>query len=160
MNDEITRNQIAVIGGWFTTDPKDPRLVGNRCKTCGDYYFPKASSCRNPDCIKDDLEEVLLSQNGKLWSFTNNHYPPPSPYVSPPIFVPYSIVVVELAEEKLMVMGQLADGYDYATLKVGLEMELVVEPLYIDDQENEHTIWKWKPLLAANSGSEIGGSNK
>lgn len=136
-------------------DPGNPRLIGNRCNSCGEHFFPKALSCRNPDCMNEDLEEVHLGRRGKLWSYTNNYYPPPSPYVSPDPFVPYAIAVVELSEEKLMVMGQLADGYDFTELQVGMEMELVVEPLSIDNQGNENVIWKWKP---ANTGKEaIGG---
>ena len=120
---------ISVIEGWFTTDVRDPRLVGNRCKSCGDYFFPKAFACRNPDCMQDNMEQVLLSNIGKLWSYTNNYYSPPPPYVPPSPFVPYAVVVVELAEEKLMVMGQLADGYDFSTLEIGMHMELIIEPL-------------------------------
>ena len=145
MEPQKHKNRLAVIDGWFTMDPDNPRLIGNRCKVCGDYYFPKAMSCRNPDCMQDDLEEVLLGTKGKLWSYTNNHYPPPPPDGSPDPFVPYALVVTELYEEKLMVMGQLAKGYDFTALKEGMEMELVVEPLHVDDEGNEHLIWKWKP---------------
>jgi uncharacterized OB-fold protein len=153
---EKQEKRLAVIEGWFTMDPEDPRLIGNRCNACGDHFFPRALSCRNPDCMKEDLEEVLLSKRGKLWSYTNNYYPPPSPYVPPDPFVTYAIVVIELSEEKLMVMGQLADGYEFSDLRVGMEMELVVEPLSINDQGNEYVIWKWKPATAEKQ-AEKGG---
>ena len=138
--------KVPVIEGWFTMDEEAPHLIGNRCKVCGDYFFPKAFSCRNPHCTGIELEEISISRRGRLWSYTVNHYPPPAPYVPPDPFVPYTIVVVELVKEKLGVMGQLANGYDSEQLKIGMEMELTVEPLFKDDQGNEHFIWKWKPV--------------
>jgi len=142
---------IPVIEGWFTMDQEHPHLIGNRCKSCGDYFFPKAYSCRNPDCGGVVLEEVHLSSKGTLWSYTNNYYQPPAPYVPPKPFVPYAIVVVELRTEKLMVMGLLASGHDFKELKIGMEMDLVLECLYKDEQENEHFIWKWKPTASRSA---------
>lgn len=138
-----------VIEGWFTMGEEGPHLIGNRCKSCGEYYFPKAYSCRNPGCMGMDLEDIALSGEGKVWSYTVNYYPPPAPYVPPEPFVPYAIVVVEMSEEKLMVMGPLAEGYDYEELEIGMDMELVVEPLYRDDEGNEHMTWKWMPVEGA-----------
>lgn len=143
--------RIPVIEGWFTVDLEEPHLIGNRCKLCGDYFFPKALICRNPHCRGSELEEVALSREGKLWSFTNNYYQPPAPYVSQDPFEPYAIVVVELPKEKLMIMGQLAKGYDYAKLKIGMNMELIVELLYEDNNRNSHIVWKWKPQVDSYS---------
>lgn len=137
--------KIPIIEGWFTTDTEEPHLIGNRCKSCGEYFFPKAFLCRNPNCRKKDLEEVFLSRKGNLWSFTVNHYQASPPYVPPSPFVPYGIAVVELPKEKLMVMGQVSHGYELDKLKIGMEMELIVEKLYDDQEGNENIIWKWKP---------------
>ena len=53
-------------------------LLVQRCKSCGTYFFPKETAfCRNPKCAGTDFEEVPLSTRGKLWSFTDNRYPPP-----------------------------------------------------------------------------------
>lgn len=140
----MTENEKPIIS-WFTQSADGPRLIGNRCKACGDYFFPRAAGCRNPNCMSEDMEEVLMGPKGKLWSYTENFYPPPAPYVAPDPFVPYTIVVVELEKEKLNVAGQLADGYAASDLKTGMDMELVIEPLYID-AEGQHTVWKWKPI--------------
>lgn len=146
MNTEGSQNKIPVIKGWYTMDPNEPHLIGNRCKSCGDYFFPKAIICRNPKCNGTELEEVALSTKGELWSFTNNYYQPPKPYSSPEPFEPYAIVVVNLPKEKLMVLGQLAAGYEFESLKIGMEMELVVDTLSKDEGGNEYLIWKWKPI--------------
>ena len=82
-----------------------------------------------------------------LWSFTDNRYQPPPPYVSPDPFVPYGVAAVELAEEHMVVLGQLATGTDVADLRVGDEVELVLDTLHEDD-DHEYLVWKWKPVSA------------
>jgi uncharacterized OB-fold protein len=65
------------------------------------------------------------------------------PYVAPDPFVPYTVLAVELPEEQMVVLGQLADGDDPSSLQVGTEVELVLGTLYEDD-DAEHLVWKWK----------------
>ena len=92
---------------------------------------------------------VLLSRQGRLWSWTTNHYAPPEPYVAPDPFVPYTVCAVELQREQMVVLGGLATGADPAQLEVGMEMELVLGPLYEDD-ENEYVVWQWAPLRSTS----------
>jgi uncharacterized OB-fold protein len=47
----------------------------------------------------------------------------------------------------MVVLGQVASDVDVADLKVGMQVELVAEKLY-EDEESEYLIWKWKPLAA------------
>ena len=136
--------QIPAIEGWFTMGD-EPRLLGSRCKSCQTYFFPRlVSYCKNPDCQGTEFREVPLSNRGKLWSFTNNCYPPPPPYVATEPFEPYAIAAVELETEKMVVMGQVAKGFDVGDLKAGMEMELVIDTLF-EDEENAYTVWKWRP---------------
>ena len=139
------KTRIPAIEGWLTLDADDPRLLGTRCKACSNYFFPKETSfCRNPACAGGELEEVPLSSRGRLWSFTNNCYPPPAPYIAKEPFEPYAIAAVELAHEQMVVLGQVVPGVGVEDLKAGMEMELVLDTLYEDD-ENEYTVWKWRP---------------
>ena len=139
------RTRKPAIEGWFTMDESDPRLVGTRCRTCGTYHFPRESFfCRNPGCAGSEFEEVPLSSRGRLWSFTDNRYPPPPPYVATEPFEPYAIAAVELEREKMVVLGQVAAGIGTERLATGMEMELVLEPLYRDDA-SEYLVWKWRP---------------
>jgi uncharacterized OB-fold protein len=115
--------------GWFTLDEESPQLLGTRCAACGSTFFPREEAfCRNPACGGGELEEVPLSRRGRLWSFTNNCYPPPPP----------------LADEKMVVLGQVVPGVDLAELEAGMEMELVLGTLF-EDEEHEYLVWKWKP---------------
>ena len=50
---------------------------------------------------------------------------------------------MELDAEQMVVLGQLARVTDVATLRLGQEMELVVEALFEDD-DAVHTVWKWR----------------
>ena len=44
-----------------------------------------------------------------------------------------------------MVLGQLARGHGVDDVRVGSEVELVVETLYTDET-GDRTIWRWKPV--------------
>ena len=138
--------RVPAIDGWFTIDDQ-PALLGNRCTTCGTVFFPKASFfCRNPACAGEEFEETRLSRRGRIWSFTDAQYQPPPPYIprSDP-FEPFALAAVELADEQMVVLGQLAEGYGVADLAVGQEVELVVEDLYSDD-DHDYVVYKWKPV--------------
>ena len=135
------------IDGWFTAGD-EPALLGTRCQACGTVFFPREEAfCRNPGCAGDAFEEVPLSRRGRVWSYTDARYQPPPPYVprTEP-YEPFALAAVELAAEGLVVLGQVADGYGVGDLAVGAEVELVVEPLYTDDDGVERTTWRWKPL--------------
>ena len=146
--DKKTKARTPAIEGWFTLDEQAPALIGTRCGGCGTYFFPKETVlCRNPRCFSTELEEVELSRRGRVWSFTNNCYPPPEPYIAPDPFEPYAVAAVELEHEKMVVLGQLADGISVEQLEAGLEVELVLDTLYEDD-DNEYLVWKWRPTAA------------
>ena len=142
------KKKVPAIDGWFVADGEIAHLIGTRCTSCGSYFFPRETYfCRNPACRGNDFEEIPLSRTGTLWSFTDNRYPPPAPYVAPDPFEPYTVAAVELTEERMVVLGQLAPGVDPEALEVGMDMELVLDTLYEDD-ENDYVIWKWRPAAA------------
>ena len=141
----MAKTRVPAVDGWFTIDG-EPALLGNRCLACGTVFFPKAAfSCRNPDCTGAEFAEHRLSRQGTVWSFTDAQYQPPPPYVvRGEEFHPFALAAVELADERLVVLGQVADGFGVADLAVGSGVELVVEELFSDD-EHEYVIWKWRP---------------
>jgi len=144
MSQKQTRSRVAAIEGWFRSEGPEPCLLGTRCSECGSYFFPKETSyCRNPACASESLEEVPLSTRGKLWSFTDNRYRPPEPYMSPDSFEPYAVAAVELEKERMVILGQV-EGAAIEDLEAGMEMELVFSPLFADE-EHEYIVWKWKP---------------
>ncbi len=71
-------DQVPVIPGLFELNSSGVHLVGARCNTCCELYFPTTQTCRNPKCSKDDLESVWLALNGTLYSYTIQYYQPPA----------------------------------------------------------------------------------
>ena len=140
------KKQIPCLEGLFTMPPEEPRLIGNKCKSCGSIFFPKATSCQNPYCKKaEPLEEVKFGSRGKLFTFTANYFQPPPPYHAPDPFVPYANGWIELPEG-VRVHTMIAPGYDEKSLKIGMEMELIRDKLYEDEEGNEVLSWKYKPV--------------
>ena len=145
----MVRQRIPAVEGLFTLDAARPALLGTRCKACGTIFFPREESfCRNPACSSTEFEELELSRRGRLWSYTNNAYPPPAPYVSPSDpYEPFAIAAVELEREKMVVLGQVVTGVSVEDLEVGMEMELVLDRLS-EDESHEYVVWKWRPAEA------------
>ncbi len=147
-----TRTQVAAVEGLFTLDPDEPRLIGGRARTRGSYFFPRALAGSDPACLGDEIEEVLLSRTGKLWSYTTGEYAPPAPFVIPgDQFEPYMVAAVQLSEENLVVLGQVVHGVSVEELSAGMKMELVLGVLY-SDEENDYLVWKWAPAGHSKNG--------
>jgi len=145
----MATSAVPAVEGWFTTGA-EPCLLGTRCTSCGTVFFPAALGfCRNPACRGRELAPAELSRTGKVWSYTDAQYQPPPPYVprgeeAGAGYVPFAIAAVELADEQIVILGQVADGYGVDDLAVGTDVELVVEPLYEVDGV-EHLIYRWRP---------------
>ncbi|MEV6026779.1 zinc ribbon domain-containing protein [Streptomyces sp. NPDC052036] len=140
-----------MVAGWFAGDEDDFHLVGTRCAACGSVYFPREDVlCRNPGCEGGDLIAVPLSKVGRIWSYTDARYRPPSPYVTnvelP--WEPYALVAVELEAERIVVLGQAVPGVTVADLAVGMEMR-VVPGVLSEDAETTWTTWHWRPTGVA-----------
>jgi uncharacterized protein len=148
------KTRVPAIEGWFTTDPDRPALLGTRCTSCGSYFFPRESTfCRNPDCLGREFDDVELSRHGTVWSFTNTCYQPPPPYVpTTDPFEPFTLAAVELADEKMVVLGQVVSGVQVDDLAAGMEVELVLDTLFEDD-DNEYLVYKWRPTAASTEVS-------
>ena len=102
-------------------------------------FFPKASFfCRNPACDGEEFEETKLSRRGTSGRFTDAQYQPPPPYI--PTHRQLHAVRASrrssCADEQMVVLGQVADGFTVADLEVGQQVELVIEELFSDD-DNE-----------------------
>ena len=143
----MSRTRTPVVDGWFTGDGEGFTLLGTRCAACASVFFPREDiHYRNPGCVGGRLEEVPLSRRGRVWSYTDSRYRPPSPYVSNPElpWEPYTLIAVELEPERLVVLGQAAPGVTVADLAVGMEVEVAPGVLH-EDAETTWTTWQWRP---------------
>ena len=74
--------RVPVAKGIFTWPSDEPRLIGSRCAACGIVTFPAQDSC--PRCASTEMAEHLLSRRGRLWAWTTQEFPPPTPpYAGP-----------------------------------------------------------------------------
>jgi len=143
----MPRTRTPVVAGWFTGDGDGFRLLGTRRSACSTVFFPREDThCRNPHCAGGRLVEVPLSSRGHVWSYTDSRYRPPSPYVTDPElpWVACTLIAVELAAERLVVLGQAAPGITVADLAVGMEVRAVPGVLH-EDAETTWTTWQWRP---------------
>ena len=163
--------RVPAIEGWFTMPPEDAefpddgsgipgiRLLGTRCSGSGTYFFPpERVMSRAPGFADSELVDVELSGTGTLWSYTDAQYQPPAPFVAPADpYQPYCLAAVELAEERMVVLGQVVAGVTVDDLQVGMPMELVADVLNTDD-EHTYVVWKWRPATGS-SGADQDGAN-
>ena len=103
------------------------------------------------------FDEVELSRTGHSVVLHRRPVPAAARPTSPPTdpYEPFALAAVELADEQLVVLGQVASGYGVDDLTVGTPVELVVEPLYEDDGV-DHLIWRWKPVGRWPAGAVSG----
>jgi uncharacterized OB-fold protein len=129
---------IPVAKGLFTWPSDDPRFIASRCKACGEVFFPSSDHCANPNCGNSEVEEILLSKKGKLYSFTIQYYQPPKPFVPANPFVPFGIGLVEFPEG-VRICGQMVDCNPEKDLKLNLDVEMIIDSL-----DEKVVAWKFR----------------
>ena len=113
-------------------------MLGTYCSNCERYSFPFRQICIF--CHSREVQKTYLGPKGRLHTFTICRVP--VPHTTPP----YAMGHINLPEG-LMIFSQLTDwaGED---LKIGMEMELVVEKLKTDKDGNEIYSYKFRPAKA------------
>jgi uncharacterized OB-fold protein len=94
------------------------------------------------------MAEYLLPRRGRLWAWTTQEFPPPSPPYAGPTgnaFVPYGVGYVDLGGE-VKVETRLTE---MTGLKTGMEMELVLIPFRTDNDGNEVVTFAFRPVGGA-----------
>ncbi len=135
--------QVPVAEGVFTWPADEPQLIGSRCTQCRIVTFPTQDSC--PRCASTEMQQHLLARRGRLWAWTTQEFPPPSPPYTGSrgdAFVPFGVGYVELGDVK--VESRLTET-DPEVLRPGMEMELVVVPFGADDDGNEVVTFAFRP---------------
>ena len=73
---EPTRRRVPIEPGFFTIPDEpaaEPRLLGSRCRACGEHFFPRRVVCAR--CLAQGCDDVLLGPRGTLFTFTWVHVP-------------------------------------------------------------------------------------
>jgi uncharacterized OB-fold protein len=127
------------------TVPEDPaappRLRGSRCRACGEHFFPRRAVCAR--CLAQDLEDVLLGPRGTLYTWT---------YVHVPMFGKldakaegYGVGQVDLPEGPRVQAPLSGRPGDF---RIGMPMELELEPLRSGPQGEQLVIFRFRPVRA------------
>jgi uncharacterized OB-fold protein len=88
-------------------------------------------------CLAGELEVAPLSSRGTVYTYTVVHQAPPG------FEAPYALAYVDLPEG-VRVLGQIA-GVEAETVRIGLEVELSLEPFGEDDQGQELIGYRFRP---------------
>ncbi len=137
--------QVSIRDDILELTDDGPRLIGSRCKQCGNHVFPRSSGCAR--CTGDEMERVTLATQGTLWAWTIQGFPPKAPpylgEADPTKFQPYGVGYVELPGQ-VKVEARLTES-DPTKLRTGLEMELTTVPLRKNEDGDEIVTFAFAP---------------
>ena len=135
------RRRVPIEPGYFTipADPDEaPRLLGSRCRACGEHFFPRRVVCAR--CLAQDAEEVLLGPRGTLYTWTYVHFP---------LFGAkradhggYAVGQIDLPEGP-RVQAVLSGGP--GEFRIGMPMQLDLETLRETPQGEDVMIFRFRP---------------
>lgn len=122
--------------GLDATDPRtlpgffdalaDGELLGGVCADCGQVLLPPRPACYA--CGGRDIDVQPQSPEGRVFSYTAVHIPPPAFAED----APYTVAVVELADGGRL-LGRVTA--DYADISIGDTVELTVREPTEAEQE-------------------------
>ena len=137
--------RVAIEEGFFTIpdDPSEPpRLLGSRCQSCAEVFYPRRHVCAR--CLHEGTDDLELGPRGELYTWT---------YVHVPLFAKrnakvsaYGVGQIDLPEGP-RVQSVLVGGPD--DFRIGMELELELEVLGEDKDGNDIVIYRFKPVEAA-----------
>jgi uncharacterized OB-fold protein len=127
--------RLVIREGAFVESSEGVILLANKCKSCGQVFFPKVVFCLT--CLNENMEELKLSRNGKLYSYTIGRMP--SMHFEPP----YAIGYVDMPEGvRIFAPLKMTEGKPF---KIGMNMEVIIEEVWQED-DNEVIGYKFKPV--------------
>jgi len=146
----VSNRQIAVEEGLWRSpaEGEKPRLIGSRCTSCGEVFFPRKRKGWCPHCYRVGLEDILLSGKGKIASFTVAEQAPAGGFYHGP--VPYAYGAVDLVDG--VELQALFAGNLYS-LEVGIDVEMIIDKLCDDEEGNEIITYKFQ--AAEDSAEEV-----
>ncbi len=145
---ENEKRRIPVQEGLFyqpESPEEKPYLIGSKCNVCGYVSFPKLLVC--PCCVKKDtMEEMHISGKGKIDTFSVC-------YAALPGFQAPSIQAYIYLEEGARIWS-LITGVEPSdeSLKIGMDVELVIGRLREDTDGNEIISYQFRPVKTNQEG--------
>jgi uncharacterized OB-fold protein len=104
---------------WPLEEKQVPYLIGNRCRLCGKFHFPKTLACTK--CLNEKLDEVHFGRTGKLYSYSIVQVS------SMGLAAPYVIGYVDI-DEGVRLFALIVD-WKKSDLQSGKSMELTIRKI-------------------------------
>ena len=143
---EARKLRVPIEPGFFTV-PEDPaatpRLLGSRCRRCGEHFFPRRFVCAK--CLAENTEDVELSPRGTLYTYTYVHFPLFGS-TSADHAGGYGVGQVDLPEGP-RVQAVLSGGP--GAFRIGMEMEVELETLRENKEGHAVVIHRFRPVTGS-----------
>ena len=143
---ETPRPRVPVKAGYFTVpdDPAvPPKLLGTRCETCGEYFFPRRKICARAECLSPRTVDVEIGPRGTLYSYTFVHFPL---FGSTRVeHIGYGVGQVDLPEGPRVQLPLAGKQEDF---KIGQTLEAELDPMREEDGR-EIVIIRFRPVGGA-----------
>ncbi|MEE9610710.1 MAG: Zn-ribbon domain-containing OB-fold protein [Desulfatiglandales bacterium] len=136
---ETFNKSVPIREGLFMLPSKSGEgayLLGSRCRECTQVSFPPRAVCSK--CFNDELDNIPLSTKGKLYTYSIVRYAPPG------LTAPYAIGYIDLPEG--VRVFSILTGWDNESLKVGMDVELVIDKFKEDEEGKTILTYKFKPV--------------
>lgn len=108
----------------------DVKLLGSKCKDCGEVSIGTCEVCLN--CGSESMDSLELASEGTLWTYTIVRHKPPGGYLGPEDFEPFGLGLVELPDG-VRIMAPLEGNID--DFKIG--SKLVLKPWILHSADGE-----------------------
>jgi len=140
----VKQGKVPALPDLFDFAGDSVRIRSARCSSCGTYFFPESHAQHRSGCSREGVEKVLLSNRGKLASWTIEHYMCPPPFKTAANIAPYGIGLVEFPEG-IQVAGLIMES-SLDALEIGQEVETVTYTLYRNDEGQDVVTWAFRVL--------------
>jgi uncharacterized OB-fold protein len=136
------KKQVPVQAGLFyqpQSPAEKPYLISTKCKVCGYIAFPRVLIC--PRCLKPGtMEETHFGAKGKIDTFSTCN-------AALPGFPAPSIQAYVNTDDGARIWSQIT-GTDMSgkDLKIGMEVELVIDKLREERDGTEVVSYKYRPV--------------
>lgn len=145
LNEGAVSKRVPILDGLLSgslSDLDNLTLAGCKCTSCGETALGSKTIC--PNCGRDTVKNISLSDRGVLWSFTVVRHRPPGNYRGPEPFVPFGLGLVELPDG-LRVLTPIK--CDIEKLKIGLGLQF--RPYVRKDPDGREVVaFEFEPVNA------------
>jgi uncharacterized OB-fold protein len=136
--------RVPIEEGFFRVPEAEgelPVLLGSRCPSCGEVFYPRRMVCAQ--CRHEGCDDVELSTRGRLWTWTYCHVPL---FGRKDTDVPgYGVGQIDLPEGPRVQSILMGGPDDFA---IGMDVEIDLETLQENADGDEVVIYRFRPVDA------------